>query len=378
MANAKPEFYNVTLWYEIKNIDGIDTPALVVFPDRIQMNIREMIRVAGSPAALQPHVKTYKMAEVVNMQMAHGITKFKCATIAEAEMLGIAGVEKALLAYQPLGPKIQRLLKLVEKFPKTQFAALVDNPFAAQAISKSFAETGRVLDVFLDLDAGMHRTGIPADDKAFELYLFCKALKGINPVGLQVYDGHIRDSDLSLRKSNCDASFQPVEALSRKIEKLEGQKPTIIAGGSPTFPIHAQRQHVLKSPGTCLLWDWGYASLFPDQQFQFAALVVSRIISKPGTDKICVDLGHKSIASENPFPRVHFLNLPDAKQVGHSEEHLVLQVENSADLEIGKVLYGVPKHICPTCALYERAYVVENGRIEKEWQITARDRKISI
>ena len=105
---------------------------------------------------------------------------------------------------------------------------------------------------------------------------------------------------------------------------------------------------------------------------------MSRIISKIENDKICVDLGHKSVAAEQPFPRVHFLNLPDAKQISQSEEHLVLKVENNTDLKIGTVLYGVPKHICPTCALYEKAYVVENGKIEKEWRIVARDRKITI
>ncbi len=74
----------MSLWYEIKNIEEIDSPALVIYPDRILANIHEMIRVAGSPAKLQPHVKTYKMTEIVEMQMEQGIRKFKCATIAEA------------------------------------------------------------------------------------------------------------------------------------------------------------------------------------------------------------------------------------------------------------------------------------------------------
>jgi D-serine deaminase-like pyridoxal phosphate-dependent protein len=368
----------MAFWYEIENIDKIDSPALVVYPDRILKNIHEMIRVAGSPSDLQPHVKTYKMAEIVEMQINHRITKFKCATIAEGEMLGIAGAEKVLLAYQPVGPKMNRLLELTQKFPKTKFAALVDNSAAAKVLSETFTEAHQTLDVYLDVDVGMHRTGIPPDEKAFELFLFCKALKGINPVGLHAYDGHIRDTDLTLRKSKCDEGFKPVETLAKKIETLEGKIPIIIAGGSPTFPIHGKRPNVLASPGTCLFWDWGYAEMFPDQKFQHAALVVTRIISKPDTDKICVDLGHKSIAAEQPFPRVHFLNFPDAKQISQSEEHLVLKVENNADLEIGKVLYGIPKHICPTCALYEKTHVVENGIAEKEWRIVARDRKITI
>ena len=189
-------------WYEIKNIDEIDSPALVVYPDRIFTNIQEMIRVAGDVSKLQPHVKTYKMAEIVEMQMKQGILKFKCATIAEAEMLGKLGAEKVLLAYQPVGPKMNRLLHLIQNFPQTQFAALVDNNLTAKGLSDLFAKADLVLDVFLDLDVGMHRTGIPPNKSAFELYALCKTLKGINSVGLHIYDGHIRDTDLTIENPN--------------------------------------------------------------------------------------------------------------------------------------------------------------------------------
>ena len=127
-----------------------------------------------------------------------------------------------------------------------------------------------------------------------------------------------------------------------------------------------------------MFWDWGYGNKFPDQHFNYAALVISRVISKIEKDKVCVDLGHKSVAAEQPFPRVHFFNLLKAKQISQSEEHLVLDVGDNADLEIGNVLYGVPQHICPTVALYEHAFVVENGKIENEWQVIARNRKITI
>ena len=368
----------MTTWYQIENIDEIDSPALVVYPDRILENIQEMINVAEGPSALQPHVKTYKMAEVVNMQMELGISKFKFATIAEGEMLGIAGAESALMAYQPVGPKVKRLLELTQKFPATKYAALVDNAGTAKALSEAFAGANQILNIFLDLDVGMHRTGIPSDEKAFELYLFCKALNGINPVGLHAYDGHLRDKDLSIRQSKSNECFLSVERLAAKIEELEKKKPVVIAGGSPTFPIHVKRQNVLASPGTCMLWDWRYSEQFPDQNFRHGALVISRIISKMGNNKICVDLGHKSIAAEQPFPRVHFLNLPDAIQIAQSEEHLVLEVENNQDLNIGDVLYGIPLHICPTVALYEKAYVVENGKVKDKWEIVARVRKITV
>lgn len=365
--------------YQIKNIEEIDSPALVVYPHFVQKNIDRMKEIVGNINRLRPHVKTHKMAEVVNMQMNNGIQKFKCATIAEAEMLGQANAVDVLLAYQPVGPKVNRLAKIIDQFPKTKFACLVDDLDAAQNISNVFLSKNKTIEVWLDLDVGQHRTGIFADQRALDLFLFCKKLAGISPVGLHVYDGHIRNDDFEIRKKRSDLGFESVEKLITQIEELGYPKPQIVAGGSPVFNVHALRKNVDCSPGTCLFWDFGYQKMLPEQKFNYAALVISRIISKPSHHLLCVDLGHKSIAAENPFPRVHFLNLPDAKQVSQSEEHLILEVGDNSGFKIGEVLYGVPIHICPTCALYEKATIIdEDGFANKEWRVIARDRKINI
>ena len=364
-------------WYEINNAKTLDTPCLVVYPDRITENIRLMIQcVNGDVSRLQPHVKTYKMREVVEMQMEAGIKKFKFATIAEGEMLGQSGAVQALLAYQPVGPKISRLLDLVVNFPDTRYAALVDNAASAKAMSEVFTAAGKRLPVYLDLDVGMHRTGISPDGAA-DLFHFCASLPGLEPVGLHIYDGQFRQK-IDERKKASNAAFKPVEALREQIETSTGKPLDVVAGGSPTFPVHAQRTAVTCSPGTCLLWDWGYSRKLEEQPFLFAGLVLSRVISHPGENRICVDLGHKSVAAENPFPRVHFFNLPEARQVGQSEEHLVLEVDDPSLYPVGTLLYGLPLHICPTCALYESAHVIRNGEATEKWQVIARDRVITI
>ena len=137
------------------------------------------------------------------------------------------------------------------------------------------------------------------------------------------------------------------------------------------------RQGVECSPGTFVFTDWGYKHAFPDQPFEYAALVITRVISIVDGKTICTDLGHKSVAAENPLPRVHFLNAPDVTPSGQSEEHLVLKVEDSSIFSPGDVLYGVPVHICPTVALYDKAYVVENHHVTSEWQVVSRNRFIN-
>ena len=80
-------------WFEISNAGDVPSPALLLYPDRIRENIRRMIRVAGGTSRLRPHIKTHKLAELVRMQIEEGINKFKCATIAEAEMAAGAGAK---------------------------------------------------------------------------------------------------------------------------------------------------------------------------------------------------------------------------------------------------------------------------------------------
>src|SRR5689334_20868999 len=114
-------------WFTINNIDSLDTPALAIYPERVGKNIQTLVASIDDVKRLRPHVKTHKSAEVTKMMLQAGVTKFKCATIAEAEMLAIAGAPDVLLAYQPIGPKAARLAELVKKYPKTKFSCLIDN-----------------------------------------------------------------------------------------------------------------------------------------------------------------------------------------------------------------------------------------------------------
>ncbi len=364
-------------WYKIKNIETIDTPALIVYKERVLQNINSLIQMKDT-AYLRPHVKTNKIAEVCKMILDAGITKFKCATIAEAEMLGMIKAPDVLLAYQPTTIKAKRLLQLIQNYPSTHFSCLIDDIVNAENVSNIFSEKDLLLDVYIDLNDGTNRTGIKPQN-AFDLFNECKSFKGINIIGLHVYDGHIRDTDVEQRKQKTDSDFNAVIELAAKIESSAKQKLIIARKGSPTFPVHAQRSDVECSPGTFVFWDYGYKNGFPDEPFDYAALVITRIISVVDEHTICTDLGHKSVAAENALERrVHFLNAENARPAGQSEEHLVLKVDDASLYKIGDVLYGVPVHICPTVALYERAIIIETNQAVDEWKVIARDRKINV
>ncbi|MEO8860816.1 MAG: D-TA family PLP-dependent enzyme [Ginsengibacter sp.] len=365
-------------WFRINNINEIDSPASVVYPERVKENIGTLLSMIDDPKRLRPHVKTHKSIEATSLLMKAGIKKFKCATISEAEMLGMAGAPDILLAYQPSEIKLKRFLSLIKKFPAAKFSCLVDNLKSAENISCEAVKNAVEISVYIDLNVGMNRTGIKPGENAIDLYKQCAQLKGIKPMGLHAYDGHIRSKNFEQRTRECNEAFKPVEKLQKQLIKEGFSRPVIVAGGSPTFPIHAKRKNIECSPGTFIYWDKGYQTACPEQKFLPAALVISRIISLPDESKICLDLGHKSIAAENELSnRVYFLNAPELKFISQSEEHLVAEASPGHSYKMGDVFYGLPVHICPTCALYERAITVENNIAKGDWKTIARDRKIS-
>ncbi len=366
-------------WYTLNDADNIDSPALLVYKDRALKNIRTVLSMVNDPGQLRPHVKTHKMAEVCRMMLNEGIGKFKAATIAEAEMLGVAGAGDVMLAYQPVKPKFRRFLKLISEYPGTEFSCLVDNLDSARMFSELVlaSGSGQKMPVFIDLNVGMNRTGIkPAE--AFDLFKNLQSLPGLEFKGFHAYDGHIRDIDLAERTAHCERDFKEAEELRDKINKEGAGLPLLVAGGSPTFAIHSKKENTECCPGTFIFWDKGYHDALPEQDFKYAALVMTRVVSLPAENKICIDLGYKAIASENELQnRVDFLNHPGLKPSGHSEEHMVIELGKGHGFKIGDVFYAVPVHICPTVALFENALVVENGEVTEEWQVVARDRVIN-
>ena len=365
-------------WFRLHDEAAIPSPALLLFRERIEHNLRLMIEIAGGPARLRPHVKTHKLGPLVARQIELGITKFKASTIAEAEMCADAGAPDVLLAYPPVGPNVVRLCELARRFPRTHFSAVADNASTIRGLSVAARIAGVTLDVFLDIDCGMHRTGIAPDDRAAQLCKLIATTPALRAAGLHAYDGHIHESDPDKRRAMCDAAFAPVLALRERLQAMGLPVPALVAGGSPTFPIHAAHPDRECSPGTTVLWDFGYGDKFPDLAFLPAAVLLTRVVSHPGSGRLCLDLGHKAVAAENPHPRVRLLELPDAVAVMQSEEHLVIETPRAREFAIGQMLHGIPRHICPTVALHSEAWVVEKGCVAAQWPILARARRLTV
>src|SRR5688572_7768639 len=134
------------VWYQVDNIDEVDSPALLVYPERVKKNIDLFKSYVKDISLLRPHVKTNKSPDVTKLFLQAGITRFKCATIAEAEMLAMCDAPDVLLAHQPVGPKSKRLAGLSKVFKATRFSTIVDSPESARQLSAVFAAEDLTID----------------------------------------------------------------------------------------------------------------------------------------------------------------------------------------------------------------------------------------
>jgi D-serine deaminase-like pyridoxal phosphate-dependent protein len=312
------------------------------------------------------------------MQLAKRIQKFKCATIAEAEMAAAAGAPDVLLACQPVGPTARRLAELAAKFPATSFSAIFDDLGAAQRVASAAFGWQLTLGAMVDLDIGQHRTGLAPGNEAFDLARSLNNLPGLRFLGLHAYDGQLGIQDPAERRRKCDEGFAPVAALVQRLNEAGVRVRSVVAGGSPTFALHAERTGVELSPGTTVFWDAGYSAKLPDLPFEPAAALLTRVMSKPSSNQICLDLGHKAVASEMPHPRVIFPEIPDAVAISHSEEHLVIETSRAGEFAVGTVVYALPWHICPTVALHQNVSVICDGAVASVWPVVARVRRLTV
>jgi D-serine deaminase-like pyridoxal phosphate-dependent protein len=368
--------------YRLHDPSKVFSPALLFYKDLILENIAAAIKMAGSPERLRPHAKTHKTREIIQLELAAGISRHKCATIAEAEMLASAGAMDVFLAYNMVGPNCSRLAALAKKYPQVRFSVTADDADSLNELSKALVQAGASADVLLDLDVGQHRTGMLPGSAAQELYAQICRLPGIAPGGLHVYDGHQHQEDAAERKAAVLRSLEPVLELRAGLEGAGLPVPRVICGGTPTFPVYAGLDFpgLELAPGTFVLHDSGYGQKFGDlANFTPAALLLTRVVSRPTPTRVTLDLGYKAVASDPPAGRrCRLLDVPDYEAVLQNEEHLVIETPAADNYKPGDVVYAIPTHVCPTVHIHSHALVVENGEVTQKWEIVARDRCLTI
>lgn len=352
------------------------TPALIFHAAGIRNNIQKMLEIAGTPDRLWPHVKTHKTKEIVRMAQSMGIERFKAATLEEAVMLAECKAAHILLAYPLVGPAQNAYCRIAAAYTESHFYALADDFGQLKELLEKAVQTGVSFHWLADVNAGTDRTGVAMDELA-DFVRKAAEQTGEAPAGVHVYDGHLSISDPAERRKAVKAYRGKLNRQIAAVRESGISMPICVLGGSPTFPCHAEDSEVFVSPGTTFLWDAGYEAKYPDLPFQPAAALLCRVISHPAYGRFTLDLGYKAIASDPVGSRGRLLGVPHAHALFQNEEHWVFEMEDGYESErpaIGTLLLVIPTHICPTCALYDLAWVTENNRVVTGWRIDARKR----
>lgn len=349
-------------------LNRVVSPALVVYLERVRENLRRVIALTGGHAdRWRPHVKTTKIPEIFLELMRAGVRHFKCATTREAQHLlhavdqeGIRGAD-LLLAYPLVGPSLRRLAQLGRVHTNTRVSVLCEDPGAVATIPSE-------LSIFVDVNSGMNRTGVPVEDEGAILEIARAA--GDRFRGVHFYDGHIHGEDSVERRGMAFEAYDRLLGLLGRLDRDGIVVGEVITSGTPSFlyalayePFGEIGSSIHRvSPGTVVFHDLRSEQEIEDLDLLPAAVVLSRVVSHPAADIVTCDAGSKSIAAEAGDPCAFALGHPELEALTPSEEHLPFRVREGRRLERGSTLLLVPRHVCPTVNLAEEALLIDEGR----------------
>jgi D-serine deaminase-like pyridoxal phosphate-dependent protein len=365
--------------YRFAGSDELMTPALIIYPDYVDANIRQTIAaLGGNPDRWRPHVKTARLGFVMSRFVEHGITAFKCSTTLELLTVCEAGARDVLVAYPVIGPAASRVREIASMHKDAKVSVLVEN------IKQAENWAGGEIGLFIDINPGMDRTGIP-QERIEEIARLAERIieQGTEVRGLHFYDGHVAGASPEERQAKAHLGYDKLIEIVRYLESRNIAVREVITAGTPAFPCSVSYSGFADasflhraSPGTVVYGDATSLGQLPDEyQYQPAAVVLSTVVSHPSATIITCDAGHKTVSADAGIPTCVVLDHPDLRPMKPSEEHLPIDAAGGEIPEIGERLFLVPRHVCPTVNNFDHAVIVSGGAIVGLERVTARGRE---
>lgn len=345
------------------------TPSLLVNVARVEANLARVATYAlEHHLAWRPHVKTHKSVWAGARQIAHGAVGLTCATPREAEVMR-AVTDDILIGYPPVGA--ERLARTVALAERSRLGVMLDSREAAEGLSHALVANGATARVLVEVDAGMHRTGVVGVGAAVELAQVITALPGLTFDGFGFYPGHLRSAGPEV-----DASLAEMSALVahlRAASEAAGlEVGTISCGSTPLL----WRSHEIAGmtelrAGTAIYFDRtsviGGVCSYDD----CAATILATVVSTAVPGQAVVDAGVKALGREpmrggDADGYAGVLDRPEVPVVRLSEEHGILDLTHTDwRPRVGDQVRLLPNHVCVAVHNFEAMTLVHaDGRIE--------------
>ena len=355
----------------------LETPALLVDLARMERNLdRAATYAAAHGLALRPHIKTHKSPRVAQEQLRRGAAGLTCATPFEAEVMSDV-CDDLLVMYPPVGGRAKRLAALASR---VRLMVALDSDVAARDFSRALAESGASARVLVELDAGMHRVGLPAVADAAALAQRVSELPNLDVAGIAFYPGHIR-GPVGEHGPELAALGQVIGEAKDAFARAGVATPVVSAGSTPTmWETHLVSGVTEMRPGTYVYNDRTTAQIGACTMDECALTVLATVVSNAVPGQAVIDAGSKALGREPMRGTAGegfgcLLDDPDVLVTSMSEEHGILDLSRTRwTPRVGDRVRVVPNHVCIVVHLADVVYGLRDGAVVSSWPVAARGR----
>jgi len=360
-------------------ITELETPTPVVDLDRLARNLDRAADYATAHGlGLRPHVKTHKSPRIAGEQLRRGAVGLTCATPFEAEVMSEV-CDDVLVAYPPVGaPRAARLAALPSRVKLT---VALDSAQAIEDIATAARAADRPVSVYVELDLGMHRVGVPSVDAALALAKLITERRPLEFAGIAFYPGHVREP--------VDQQTLKLEELSNSVRSAidtfdrAGLHPGAVSGGSTPTLWHTHELEGVTEfrPGTYVYNDRTTAAIGACDWDDCALTVLATVVSTAVPGQAVIDAGTKSLGRE-PMRGTDaaegfgcLLGRNEVSVKAMSEEHGILDLSRTSwRPSVGERVRVIPNHVCIVVHLNDVITGVRGDSVETTWPVSARGR----
>ncbi|KAF2190752.1 hypothetical protein K469DRAFT_721652 [Zopfia rhizophila CBS 207.26] len=354
------------------HINSLDTPSMIVDLDLMESNIQKLMsQLLPTGINIRPHLKTTKSAILARKLNAAGAKGGCVAKLSEAEVISSLGFTDLLITCEIIGEaKVRRLVELFRK--NRSIRIVVDSEVGASAIDEALGKSGidEPILTLIDLDVGLHRTGVQAGEPALKLARHVAGLKHLKLIGVQGYEGHLQHVlDQEERKSSCLECMATLTQTADAFRKDGYNIEVVTTGGTGTAEFCVTVPGVTEvQPGSFLFMDTDYRNAV-GTFYSNSLTILSTVLSKQGPKRVTIDSGLKCLTTDS--------GLAECKTLGYvysvlGDEHGSLSWKDGPDLNVSDRVEMVPSHIDPTINLHDFYYAHRKGVIEEIWPVDAR------
>lgn len=349
----------------------LETPCALVDITRLDANIQNWSAYMDARGVgLRPHTKTSKTPQVIQRQVDAGAVGLTVATLGEAEVLVDHGFDNIFQAYPLWVANKHRAQRLRDLHERCELIVGVESVPAAKLLGAAVKSSGRPLRVLVEVDAGLHRTGIDPDRAATVARAAENA--GLLVMGAFTYGGHTYGSTLPAEAA--DDEVRALEAAAERLTNAGFSASILSAGSTPTSKLSARRPVTDERAGTYVFHDAQQVSLKTASLDEVAFTIAATVIADYEDGRFVVDAGSKILGSDKPAWRESygmFFNYGNANLYSLSEHHGVAHSPSNRP-SLGEIVQIAPNHVCLAVNLVDRMYACIDGEVVDEWVVAGR------